>query len=281
MVLTPQEYARQVEDLFVLPDIYLKLKEIMDDKKSSLSDIAEVVVLDPSLSSTLLKLANSALFSFPREIDSIARAIMVLGIKEVHNLVNLYGVTNACSNVETTIVDMDRFWEVSVDCALLCKFFAQKLKLKDVDGLFLSGLMHNIGELVVVQSSPKQVEFCQKYNKEETPWQLQMDVFGFTYSECSVELLNLWQLPESLIEPIRHYHNIKTESDVTSAAKLLNICSRLALINSHPGMYSKQNFVMPSLLEEFELSITDIDEALNFCNVEGLTIMSALALKNS
>lgn len=281
MLLTPQEYARQAEDLFVLPDIYLKLKEIMDDEKSSLSDIAEVVVLDPSLSSTLLKLANSALFSFPREIDSIARAIMVLGIREVHNLVNLYGVTNACSNIETTVVDMDRFWEVSVDCALLCKFLAQKLKLKDVDGLFLSGLMHNIGELVVVQNSPKQVEFCQKYNKEETPWQLQMDVFGFTYSDCSVELLNLWQLPESLIEPIKHYHNIKTQSDATSAAKLLHICSRLALINSHPGMYSKQDFVTPSLLEEFELSMADVDEALNFCNAEGLAIMSALALKNS
>lgn len=281
MVLTPQEYARQSENLFVLPDVYLRLKEMIDDERSSLSDIAEIVVLDPSLSSTLLKLANSALFSFPREIDSIARAIMVLGIKEVNNLVNLYGVTKAFSGIGNKVIDMDRFWEVSVDCALLCKFFAQKFKFKDADSLFLSGLMHNIGELVIVQNSPKQVEFCQNYNKDETPWQLQTAVFGFTYADCSVELLNLWQLPESLIDPIKNYHNASFESNASLGAKLLNLCSHLALINSHPGMYSKQHFLAPFLLEKFELSMDDIDESLNFCNAEGLAIMSALALKET
>ena len=69
MSVTALEYAQKAEVLCVLPDVYLRLKEIMDDEESTLIDIANVLALDPSLSSKLLKLANSALFNFPQEID--------------------------------------------------------------------------------------------------------------------------------------------------------------------------------------------------------------------
>jgi len=277
MSYTALEYAKKAEVLCVLPDVYLRLKEVMDDKQSTLTDIADIVYLDPAFSSALLKIANSALFNFPREIDSISRAIMVLGIEEVRNLVNTYGVTTTFKEINKNDVDMDRFWEISVDCALICKFLSQKLSLNN-EGIFLSGLLHNIGELAIAQCESKKILYCQAYDNEETPWQRQQDVFGFTYADCGADLLTLWQLPDSLITPIREYHSAY-DHETNKDAKLLYVASRLALLNSHPGMYSKQTFLGQHLMDDLGLSFEDIDEAINFCNLEGLSILMALKLK--
>jgi len=278
MSLTALQYAQNAEKLCVLPDVYLRLKELMDDESASLVDIANILALDPALSSSLLKIANSALFNFPREIDSISKAISILGMAEVHNLVNTYGATAAFSKLDAAIIDMDRFWEISVDCALLCKYLAQKKGLSNSKSLFLSGLLHNIGELVVMQTDPKKVQYCQQYDKNETPWQRQQDALGFTYANCTVELLTIWQLPESIISPIRLFHSAYGE-DISEIPSLLYICSRLALLNSHPGMYSKKSFVGQHIMEDLGLTIDDLDEALDFCNSEGMAILSALKLK--
>lgn len=278
MRTTALQYAQKAEELCVLPDVYLRLQEMMDDEQSTLADIANIIALDPTLTSKLLKVANSALFNFPREIDTISRALAILGVNEVHNLINTYGVTSAFSAVDTRIIDMDRFWEVSVDCALLCKYLAQKKHIKNSKGLFVSGLLHNIGELVVMQIDPKKAQYCQQYDKDETPWQRQQDVFGFTYADCSAKLLNLWQLPHNIISPIEQYHNAYNE-EKDQVTALLYICTRLALLNSHPGMYSKKSFIGQHIMEDLGVTFDDLDEALNFCNIEGLSIMSALSLK--
>lgn len=278
MASTALDYAKKAEQLCALPDVYLRLKEILEDEKASLEEIADVIILDPALSTTLLKLANSAFFNFSREVDSISRALMILGIKEVNNLINTYGVTQAFVNIDDTVIDMDRFWEVSVDCALLCKYLAKKKKIERSEGLFLSGLLHNIGTLAMIQSEDKKIAYCEQYDSEETPWQRQQDVFGFTFAEVSAELLNLWQLPESIIKPIKEYHQAYA-NELSPMSSLLYITSRLALINSHPGMYSKKTFLGKHLMDDLGITMDDINEAIDFCNAEGLAIMSALKLK--
>ena len=275
MRLTALEYAEKSQELCVLPDVYIRLKEMLESKQATLDSIAEIISLDPALASCLLKIANSALFNFPKAVESIPRALMILGIKEVHNLINTYGVTAAFSELNPNIMDMDKFWEISVDCALLTKFLAQRKKIKNSEGLFLSGLFHNIGELAIVHNAPKKVQYCEAYSNDETPWQRQQDVFGFTFAKCSAELLTLWHLPEPIISPIRDYNSAYNE-ELSPESTLLYVTSRLAIINSHPGMYSKVNFIGKHLMEDLGITMNDIDEALEFCNAEGMAIMSAL-----
>lgn len=275
MRITALQYAQKSQELCVLPDVYIRLKEILESEAATLENIADIIALDAALASCLLKIANSALFNFPKEVDTISRALMILGIKQVNNLINTYGVTAAFSGLNPQIMDMDKFWEISVDCALLTKFLANRIALKNSERLFLSGLFHNIGELAIVHSAPKKVQYCEAYSRDETPWQRQLDVFGFTFSECSAELLTLWQLPETIITPIREYNNAYNQ-ELSPESTLLYITSRLAIMNSHPGMYSKVNLIGRHLLEDLNITMNDIDDALEFCNAEGMAIMSAL-----
>lgn len=272
-----EEYIEHAQELCVLPDIYLKLKEMLADNDTHLSDIANLISLEPALSSKLLKIANSALFGFPKEVATIDKALAILGLREVENLINAYGVTATFSGVDSQFADMDKLWEISVDCALMTKFLAKKLKLTSSDGLFLSGLFHNIGALVIVHQSPEQVKYCEAYGGDETPWDRQLDVFGFTYSDCSAALLTHWGLPTDIIEPISSYRHAYQE-ELGNNASLLFITTRLAIINSHPGLYNKRSFVGQHLLEDLGLNEQDLQDALDYCNAQGMEILAILGV---
>lgn len=268
-------YIEQAQELCVLPDVYLKLKQKLSEPDAKLTDISTLISLEPALSSKLLKIANSALFGFPKKVATIDKALMILGLREVENLVNAYGVTAAFSGVEKRIADMDRLWEISVDCALMTKFLAEKIGLKNSESLFLAGLFHNIGALVLVHHEPQKIKYCEQYSKEDTPWDRQLDVFGFTYSECSAALLSSWQLPESIITPLKRYRHAYQE-DLDKQASLMFVTTRLALISSHPGMYNKKAFVGHHLLLELGITEQHLDEALQYCGEQAMEIMSIL-----
>ena len=73
--------------LVSLPDVYLRLKSVMDDPDSSMGDLADVVGTDPALTARLLRIVNSAYFGLAAEIDTVQRAVNLLGSQEVHDLV--------------------------------------------------------------------------------------------------------------------------------------------------------------------------------------------------
>ncbi|WP_448212875.1 HDOD domain-containing protein [Colwellia sp. MEBiC06753] len=280
MQKTPQDYALEAQELCVLPDIYLKLSEMLAKDDCTLDELAEVIKLEPAIASTLLKIANSAMFNFPREIDNISKALLLLGLKEVSNLVNAYGVTAAFSGVNPDIMNLDKFWEISVDCALICQYFAKEKKIANRDSIFLSGLFHNLGELAIVHIEPSKVQFCESYSKTETPWQRQSEAFGFTFADVSAALLELWQLPASIIKPITDFNNAY-QDEVSEESNLLYVASRLAILNAHPGMYSKKTFVGQHILDDLGINAQDIDDALEYCNAKALELINAFPIIHS
>lgn len=277
MPKTPLEFAQEAQELCVLPDIYAKLSNMFQRDDCSLDDLAEVIELEPAIASKLLKIANSSMFNFPREIDSISRALLLLGLKEVENLVNAYGVTAAFSGIDPKVADIDKFWEISVDCALICQFLAKEKKLPNTDTIFLSGLFHNLGELAMVHNATKQVQYCEGYNSDETPWQRQQDTLGFTFADTTAELLRLWCLPDSIIKPISEFNNAFQE-ELDTPSNLLYVASRLAVLNSHPGMYSKKTFIGAHVLEDLGLTHEDVDSALEHCNIKAMELLAAFPI---
>jgi len=274
MQQSPEAYAKQAQELCVLPDIYTRLSDMLARDDCSLDDLAEIIILEPAIASTLLKIANSAMFNFPRQVDNIQKALLLLGLKEVQKLVNAYGVTAAFAGLDPEIADMDRFWEISVDCALICQFLAQKKKIPNTNTIFLSGLFHNLGALAIIHNAPEKVKYCEQYDTKETPWQRQQDVFGFTFADCSAELLKLWNLPDNIVEPISKF-NLAFQNELDNASNLLYVGSRLAVYNSHPGLYSKKNIVGPHIIQDLGITMDDIDEALEYCNAKALELLAA------
>lgn len=269
------EYAEQVSEVFVLSDSFLRIKELIDNETSTIDDIAEVILLDPALAGTLLKLANSSFFTYPGKIDTISKAVLVLGITEVYNLVIAYFTTDAFKSLNANADYLESFWERSVDCALLIKFIGAGVKIRNLERLFILGLLHNLGELVVQQLDPDKVLACQSEDINVLPWQKQKQLLGFTYGQCTAKLLALWQLPFSLTKPIGSQDDERF-STLNNESQLLYIAKRVMTRNISYPEQAYSDFISD---EQFaSLGITDdlLHAAVSYCDLERLSILAML-----
>mgnify|MGYP000145849201 CR=1 FL=1 len=275
--MTADDYVEQASEIFVLSDSFIRIRELIDDESSTIDDISEVILLDPALSGTVLKLANSPFFSYPGKIDTISKAVLVLGITEVYNLVIAYFTTEAFKNINANQAYLDEFWVKSVDCALLMKFLGTSLGIVNAERLFILGLLHNLGELVIHQIATEKQRACESLDINLLPWVKQQDILGFTFGECSAELLKQWQLPYSIFAPIRD-QDIDDLSQYTVETQLLYIAKR---VMSKQQVFKEQNLDYSDLLTKEQLEPICIDKnmlenAVDYCDLERLGLLSIL-----
>jgi HD-like signal output (HDOD) protein len=278
MSTSPLDYARQTQALCALSDVYITLNRMLSSDGCSLEQLADAIAYEPAIAASILKIANSAMFSMPRKIDSLSKALTILGMKEVKKLVNAYGITAAFSNIDPNVVDMDKFWEISVDCALICQYFSKNKQIPNTDNIFLSGLFHNLGMLAMISREPAKVRYCEGYDRDETPWYRQNAVFGFTFADCTTELLKLWGLPDSIIQPIAEFNRAESEP-IPDNSKLLYIASRLAVINADPGLYAKEALIHKAILDDLGIDLSDMNQSLEYCNEKAMELLATFPIQ--
>lgn len=269
------DYAEQASELFVLSDSFVRIKELIDDESSTIDDIADVILLDPALAGTILKLANSSFFNYPGKIDTVSKAVLVLGITEVYNLVIAFFTSKAFQGINAEQEFLDDFWCKSVDCALVIKFIGVKLGMPNAERLFILGLLHNLGELVVKQLSPEKLLEANLLAAGELPWQKQNIELGFSFGKCSAELLKKWQLPFTIIEPIRNQDSDDFEF-YSDESKLLYLAKRMMLCNFDGKAYPLESLLSEELLKESQIDQELLRATSNFCDLERLNILSIL-----
>lgn len=276
--MNAHEYAVQANGSFALPDACFKVKALMDDETSNVEDFANVISVDPSMTSRLLKIANSAIYSFPGEISTISRAITIIGTQAIYNMMLVDIASSAFKHFANQAIDLKRFWRMSVFCGLATKNLAIKAGIRDIERMFVAGLLQNFGELLVAKFTPEVAKYCEQYSAQTLPWALQQEHLGYYYTEISAELLKIWQIPEKIILPIRHFnqaHNIQINKDV----KVLYLASRLALVDSDPEAFSYDETVDESLCSSLGIYADDLIEAAQFATDEADNILSIMNAK--
>jgi len=272
------EYATQANGSFALPDACFKVKALMEDIDSTIEDFANVISVDPSMTSRLLQIANSAIYSFPGEISTISRAITIIGTQAIYNMMLVDVAATAFNHFSNQSIDLKRFWHMSVFCGLATKNLAITAGIRDIERLFVAGLLQNFGELIVAKISPELAKKCEAYSAEILPWQLQQQVLGFTYTDISAELLKIWQIPEKIILPIRHYNNA-SNIQINKDVKVLYLASRLALVECHPELFSYDDSIDATLCQSLKVSTDDLAEAASFATLETKNILNIMNAK--
>lgn len=269
-----QDYARKADNVFVLPEAVTKIKQLIDDDATSMNDIAEVINFDPAIMSQVLKISNSALYKFPSTITTVSKAIQVIGTRSVYDLVLAYGVAYAFKGLDKGVIDLNKFWELGVNCALLAKYFAEEIGVKEPEKLFVCGLLHNLGELVLVQLNPDIAQKGSQISNRDKPHELQKKYLGFCYTDISAELLKLWGIPEDISEIISNIHTSESQAK-SQEEKILQLSYILALNNVYGDFYAKHEGISPQMYETLGLEIEFVDNALDFSNLQ---LMSTMAL---
>ena len=275
--MTADDYVEQASEIFVLSDSFIRIRELIDDEASTIDDISEVILLDPALAGTVLKLANIPFFNYQFKIDTISKAVLVLGITEVYNLVIAFFTTEAFKKIDANQDYLDDFWIKSIDCALLMKFLGTSLGIVHAERLFILGLLHNLGELLVHQIAADKQSACASQDINLLPWVKQSEVLGFTFGECSAGLLKEWQLPYSIFAPIRD-QDVDDLSQYSTETQLLYVAKR---VMSKTQVFKGQSLDYSDLLtkEQLELLCLDkdmLENAVNYCDLERFSLLTIL-----
>jgi HD-like signal output (HDOD) protein len=207
------------------PEVFLKLNQAINDPTKTLADIAHLIQHDPGLSARLLKIVNSPFYGFPTRVTSISHAVGIIGFRELRDLVIATLVIDKFASLPNGLVPMRQFWMSSVRCALTARVLATKsAHHKRLDNVFLGGLLHEIGRLVIYQRLPELARAALLQSRVEniTEHAAQRRVIGVDQYEVGAELARRWRLPDVVVTPM-DYHDAPLSAD-TFPAETAIVC---------------------------------------------------------
>lgn len=228
--MTAEELVSGVDDLLSLPDAAIRLNAVLTDPETSANEIAEIVSVDPALAARVLRAVNSAYFGLRTRVDTISKAITMIGTSELHSLVLATSAALAFKNISSKLVDMEAFWQHSVRAALAARGFAESGSLRrHRERVFLAALMHDVGQLVLYHQLPEvSTRILQAVKAGRPQDEVEFELLGFTHAEVGALLLGRWNLPPSLTLPVRFHHRYDEAPEFAKEAALVHIGSRVS-----------------------------------------------------
>jgi HD-like signal output (HDOD) protein len=204
--LQPDELLHDSLESLSLPDVYIRLREVMESDNASMADAAEVISLDPALAARVLRMANSVFYGFRSQVDTITRAASILGMQKIHDIVLAASVSKAFSRVDNDLMDITTFWYRSVHAGFLAQALAEGVGMRNPESLFVRGLLHDIGHLVLFDRFPDACRQALALADEGLESRLYQEerLIGVDAMQFAAELASAWQLPTSITDSFRH-----------------------------------------------------------------------------
>ena len=206
-----------------VPSLVFELNEIIADPLSAAKDIAKVVNQSPSLTATLLRIVNSAYYGFRSKIDSISRAIMLIGSNEVSNLALGVTIMETFRDIPMQILDVASFLEHSLACGTVARLLAAHAKLAQTEQIFVSGMLHDIGRLILCKYFPEIAKnLIENAVSTHRPLAVvERELIRTTHTQLGKKLLQKWKLPFTLENNIYYHHNPSASPQPQQAAMVM------------------------------------------------------------
>jgi diguanylate cyclase (GGDEF)-like protein len=234
-------------DLPSPPAIATKIIELSSCETSGLSDVADVVSIDPALSAKLLRMANSPLYIKQRKIENLRQAILLFGLNGTLNIALSFSLKQGVVDDGVSGLSYSLYWKRSIASAMLCQDIIQRLGNTSKDSAFLAGLLQDIGMLALDKAKPdlyKNINF--KQSNHHSLCELERAALSADHSIVGAWLLGEWHLPSNLLEPIQQSHvaiydDQDCESDFSKAVACSSLFADIFIANQNdiPALISR------------------------------------------
>ena len=226
--ITPERVVREETELASLPNIFFQISESLKDPNSSAAYVAEVISKDVALSAKLLKLVNTPFYGFSSKIDTLSRAVTIVGTNQLTSLALGVSVISAFETVPEEFFTLKEFWMHSVSCGILARILARRVGLQGDEKYFVAGLLHDVGRLVMLKNHPQAAMEVLRPAKlgRRGLVEVEKTVWGCTHADIGGKLLTSWRLPSFLEAVVLHHHTpmkatLKKEAAVIHVADFL------------------------------------------------------------
>ncbi len=248
----------QVTELISLPEIYHQIRDLMTDPTADIHDFARIIRLDANLSAKILRLVNSAYYGLNEQIDDISRAVNLLGTQQLYNMVLGLSVVSVLSpqQIPPDITDVKSLWRSNLLCGNLSQLLAVQLKIRPADRLFIVGLLHNIGHMVLYANFPEltrqAIELAEQQDLRID--QAEQQIQGCHYGDIGAMLMENWQLPQDFQQMVRYQPTPSLAPENWVETALLHIAHGYACRH-----YRLANPEVETIIEPYAWDITRLD----------------------
>lgn len=193
-----------------IPSVYFNILKELQSPYASMERIGELVSLDPAMKAKLLQVVNSAFFGISRQISNPLEAIQLLGVNTVRSLALSIHAFTCFDPIAPKRISYENVWNHCIAVGAFAKKITQRQEMDAamVDEAFISGLLHDIGKLMLLANMPEQYESAieQARLKGVPLVDVEREIFGATHASVGAYLLGLWGLPVPIVEAVALHH---------------------------------------------------------------------------
>ncbi|MBF0257259.1 MAG: HDOD domain-containing protein [Desulfamplus sp.] len=220
----------RIETIFNIPDIALRVYNIASDPESDADDIADIILIDPSLSIKILKIVNSPFYGRSGQMNSIKDAVVILGRDEVINMA--FGLSLAKSFLEADLKGMmnpEMLWRHSMETALVAKYLCEGLPDMKNMGAFTAGLLHDLGKVYLIENFSNLYTLVMERSKDHEiqTGAIEQELLGMDHGSIGRMIGENWNLPVSLVQAIGFHHQPSAAHDYSSFAAIIGFADYL------------------------------------------------------
>jgi len=227
--MSPRELVQGNVQLLSLPEVCLRIQQLADDPYADISEFAQLVAQDPALTTRLLKLVNSAYFGCSGRVDTISRAVNLVGIAELRNITLAMAALEVFGGFEHEHFDLLGYWRHSVYTALTARCLARRAGVLHAERLFTAGLLHDIGRLLIFNLLPESAaRIRQRTDQGMDTCEAERAELGFDHAEAGSALLELWRLPKELCVTVALHHAPETAPAARLETAAVHIANQIA-----------------------------------------------------
>lgn len=259
-----------------LPHITLKLITACNQDTCNLKDIAAILEKDPSLTGRVLRLVNSAFYGLPRKIGGMDQAVGLLGLNAIKSIAICASLHEAFSKANGGGgFDMKAFWWHSLRCALLAREVARKTRYGSPDEAFLSGLLHDIGQLVIwVNGRDDHKEFLRHVEAPSQFISAYEARSGVSHAAVGAWLLDRWNLSSFTVDAVLYHH--EAPKRIETALPLVQIVYAANLLSGSPSPSAERFHTAETLVG---LNTRDLEELISLIEDELREVASSLEIE--
>lgn len=216
----------QTVKLPVMPEVGHALIRSLEDEDADVVMVRDIIAKDPALTTTLLRMANSAMFGLSRSVTSLDNAVSVVGVAQIR--ARALGICMAQGFTMPPAINRQEFWRYSMVCAGYAKFLAGHVGL-DEQQAWLTGMMLRLGELVIALHDPALIQ------RLETPhclpgerWQRERAALGFDEGQITARVAQRWDFPDEVVQALSHCTDADTAVQVSRLCAVAHLAGYLA-----------------------------------------------------
>ena len=207
-------HLSRIRNLPSIPSLMIEVSRLLDDPKTSASELGKIISQDQAMVAKVLMVANSPLYGIPRKVSTVEFAIVILGFNHIKNIVVALSVMDAFNDNNNKNWNRKNFWTHSLATGVLSKRIAADLGYSKTGEAFTSGLLHDLGISAIQRYFKKEFEeILNLVETEKVRFEVaEKLVIGLTHAEVGQFLIKNWNLPNALGDAVR-YHHLPSEAD--------------------------------------------------------------------